>query len=275
MPPVDTELCTLLCSSHRAASPSPGLQHAEPMGQGRPPTCLMTLACCSCGVLLYVLLFHKYPFERADDPAGADGFAKVLLVPVLLADWVCKRGSCRALTVQAMAQRTCLPHACLPPSPGSLRAHGLLALHGGSGVRHCCADCAAHPAVQLGDTLRARNLRRVPGPAVQPHCEGASQLAHCSVLNSDTGGAVCSCPARVWGARLPAAMQDADKRFGTPEIMAHPWFLVGLPQGWDRLNAECLRKKVAPLAGSCQQSMIAGTAECKCQLPGEGCKALL
>ena len=31
----------------------------------------------SCGVLLYVLLFHKYPFERADDPAGADGFAKV------------------------------------------------------------------------------------------------------------------------------------------------------------------------------------------------------
>lgn len=33
----------------------------------------------SCGVLLYVLLFHKYPFERADDPAGADGFAKVSL----------------------------------------------------------------------------------------------------------------------------------------------------------------------------------------------------
>ena len=31
----------------------------------------------SCGVLLYVLLFHRYPFERPDDPAGGDGFAKV------------------------------------------------------------------------------------------------------------------------------------------------------------------------------------------------------
>ena len=37
----------------------------------------------SCGVLLYVLLFHRYPFERPDDPAGGDGFAKVSFVRLL------------------------------------------------------------------------------------------------------------------------------------------------------------------------------------------------
>lgn len=31
----------------------------------------------SCGVLLYVLLFHRYPFERSGDPTGAEGLAKV------------------------------------------------------------------------------------------------------------------------------------------------------------------------------------------------------
>ena len=28
----------------------------------------------SCGVFLYVMLFHSYPFERAQDPKGARGF---------------------------------------------------------------------------------------------------------------------------------------------------------------------------------------------------------
>ncbi|KAK9789929.1 hypothetical protein WJX73_007909 [Symbiochloris irregularis] len=32
----------------------------------------------SCGVMLYVMLFHSYPFERADDPPGQKGYAKVL-----------------------------------------------------------------------------------------------------------------------------------------------------------------------------------------------------
>ena len=31
----------------------------------------------SCGVLLYILLFHSYPFEQADDPAGSQGQRKV------------------------------------------------------------------------------------------------------------------------------------------------------------------------------------------------------
>ena len=31
----------------------------------------------SCGVLLYILLFHVYPFERADDPSGGAGYRKV------------------------------------------------------------------------------------------------------------------------------------------------------------------------------------------------------
>lgn len=31
----------------------------------------------SCGVMLYVMLFHSYPFERPGDPAGPRGFAKV------------------------------------------------------------------------------------------------------------------------------------------------------------------------------------------------------
>lgn len=31
----------------------------------------------SCGVMLYVMLFHAYPFERADDPPGHKGAAKV------------------------------------------------------------------------------------------------------------------------------------------------------------------------------------------------------
>ena len=31
----------------------------------------------SCGVMLYVMLFHTYPFERPGDPAGPRGFAKV------------------------------------------------------------------------------------------------------------------------------------------------------------------------------------------------------
>ncbi|KAK9804446.1 hypothetical protein WJX73_002124 [Symbiochloris irregularis] len=32
----------------------------------------------SCGVMLYIMLFHVYPFERPDDPPGPRGFAKVL-----------------------------------------------------------------------------------------------------------------------------------------------------------------------------------------------------
>ena len=31
----------------------------------------------SCGVMLYVILFHQYPFERPGDEAGPRGFAKV------------------------------------------------------------------------------------------------------------------------------------------------------------------------------------------------------
>ena len=31
----------------------------------------------SCGVMLYVMLFHSYPFERPGDPPGPRGFAKV------------------------------------------------------------------------------------------------------------------------------------------------------------------------------------------------------
>ena len=42
-------------------------------------------------------------------------------------------------------------------------------------------------------------------------------------------------------------MQDPDERFGTAEIMQHPWFLIGLPPGWDQLNQQCLRKKAIPL----------------------------
>lgn len=33
--------------------------------------------CWSCGVLLYVLLFRKHPFERAGDPLNVEGRAKV------------------------------------------------------------------------------------------------------------------------------------------------------------------------------------------------------
>lgn len=33
----------------------------------------------SCGVMLYVMLFHAYPFERPGDPPGPRGFAKVRL----------------------------------------------------------------------------------------------------------------------------------------------------------------------------------------------------
>ena len=33
----------------------------------------------SCGVMMYVMLFHSYPFERPGDPPGPRGFAKVRL----------------------------------------------------------------------------------------------------------------------------------------------------------------------------------------------------
>lgn len=42
----------------------------------------------SCGVMLYVMLFHIYPFERPGDPAGPRGFAKVNnfnIIPLLRA----------------------------------------------------------------------------------------------------------------------------------------------------------------------------------------------
>lgn len=42
----------------------------------------------SCGVMLYVMLFHSYPFERPGDPPGARGFAKVRSLFLLsLLDW--------------------------------------------------------------------------------------------------------------------------------------------------------------------------------------------
>lgn len=39
----------------------------------------------SCGVLLYLLLFHTYPFERADDTRDGPGYRKVPSSPELLA----------------------------------------------------------------------------------------------------------------------------------------------------------------------------------------------
>lgn len=35
----------------------------------------------SVGVMLYVMLFHAYPFERTDDPPGRLGFSKVVYTP--------------------------------------------------------------------------------------------------------------------------------------------------------------------------------------------------
>ena len=40
-------------------------------------------------------------------------------------------------------------------------------------------------------------------------------------------------------------VKDPKDRFGTPEIMRHPWFLYGLPRGWERLNSDCLNMRVS------------------------------
>lgn len=68
---------------------------------------------------------------------------------------------------------------------------------------------------------------------------------------SSAGVSVCQALARpdlqppAAGAQAPACSQDPNQRFGTAEIMRHPWFLVGLPQGWDQLNSWCLRNKAS------------------------------
>ena len=45
----------------------------------------------SCGVMLYVMLFCEYPFERPEDDADKHGFQKVLLHPF---PWQAVRGYC-------------------------------------------------------------------------------------------------------------------------------------------------------------------------------------
>ncbi|KAK9807925.1 hypothetical protein WJX73_002872 [Symbiochloris irregularis] len=99
----------------------------------------------SCGVLLYVMLFHKYPFERPEDPVGQQGLARVV-------------------------QRTIAVDYQLPDRP-----------------------------------------------RITPQCK--DMLQHLLV-------------------------KDPKERYGTDDIMRHPWFLHGLPRGWERLNADCLNMRM-------------------------------
>ena len=80
--------------------------------------------------------------------------------------------------------------------------------------------------------------------------------------NGDWNISICSCLGACLAHPviliiLVSCVQDPDERFGTAEIMQHPWFLIGLPPGWDQLNQQCLRKKVGPcwqgpcLSGCC------------------------
>ena len=39
-------------------------------------------------------------------------------------------------------------------------------------------------------------------------------------------------------------LQEPELRFGIAEVVSHPWFRIGLPQGWDNFNSECMLKQV-------------------------------
>ena len=184
----------------------------------------------SCGVLLYVLLFCRYPFAGPEDPSTREGRAEVL--------------TSRAWSVAVReAPAPCLPAACW--RDGVLNAQAELLLHTTQILQRTLEanfELPTSPAVspECCDLLRNMIVKAWPcciSAEASAACGAASQLSCWCLMASGLTRLTCS--------------QDPAQRFGTAEVMSHPWFLVGLPPGWDRLNSVCLQNKVG-VAGSGQ-----------------------
>lgn len=164
----------------------------------------------SCGVMLYVMLFCEYPFERPED--DADKYVPHCCMLPRLRNWIPKRCKQMGLRCFSPAATSCIfykPASC--PQLACWHAHAIARQYMGS---MWASMCCRYGFQKVLERILRVDYHIPKYPRVSSECKDLIT-------------------------RILVA--DPDKRLTIPQIQRHPWYTKGLPPNVIKMNEDCLR----------------------------------